>query len=403
MMACRPDDMHALKASAQSGLESLRASFLVRMPFLAMVSLRLDLVAIVDDRVGTAATNGRTIYVDARFYAGCSAEKREFVFAHEVWHCALGHFSRVKGRNPRLWNIAADHEINGLLAADGFPMPEDAVFFPDMKGQSAEEVYANLLRNGCAEMQGFDLHLLGQLLPDPEADGYRDPDFHPDEPTPSATDADTLLVAAVRATEARKGAVAGHIKAKVDELTRPRVNWQALLAQYLQDALAARYTWARAQRRHLHRGLYLPTRRATGLRPCVAVDISGSVFDLMGDFLSEVRGISGLSGVEEIDLILFDTDIRHRKTINGASDLAAEMAHLHRGGGTNFEPVFEAIRYALPAVLILLTDGFGKAPDQPPDCPVLWALTGGGRRPTDWGDVISLPPSGYCPVTRHKR
>lgn len=243
-MTCAPSpEQTALKAQVQTALEALRASFLVRRPFLAMVSLRLDLIAVVDDRIRTAATNGRCIYFDARFFAGSTPEKQEFVFAHEVWHCALGHLSRAQGRQPRLWNLATDHEINALLVADGFALPEDAVLFPTLNGMNAEEVYARLLHDGCSDLHRFDLHLTGLALPDEGVGPCRDPDFRPTAPLPSALEADTLLIASVRATEARPGDVPGHLRLKTEALTRPKVDWRSVLGQFIQNAVSTQYSW----------------------------------------------------------------------------------------------------------------------------------------------------------------
>lgn len=378
----------SLKAKVQAELEALRATFLMRRPFLAMVSLRLDLIAVVDDRVQTAATNGRCIYFDARFFMASTPQKQEFVFAHEVWHGALGHFSRAQGRHAQLWNLATDHEINALLAVDGFPLPDDAVHFPDMVGMNAEEVYARLLQEGCMEQHRFDLHLTGLALPEDDIGPLRDPDFRVTERPPSILEADTLLIASVRATEARHSHIPGQVKMRAEALTRAKIDWRSVLAQFVQNAAAKQYSWSRPQRRHLHRGLYLPSRRGFGFRLVVAIDVSGSVFNLAADFLSELRAIVATTGVEAVELMVFDTMIRHRQTMAPDTDVAKILAGAKGGGGTDFRPVFEAMEDEGSAVLILLTDGYGEAPELAPDYPVLWALTATGRCPVDWGACL---------------
>lgn len=384
-----PPEMCRLKAQVQTALESLRATFLVRRPFLAMVSLRLDLICVVDDRLRTAATNGRCIYFDARFFIASSPEKREFVFAHEVWHCALGHFARAQGRHPRLWNLATDHEINGLLMEDGFKLPEDAVHYPALRGMNAEEVYARLLKSGCTHEHMFDLHLTGHALPEDGTGPCRDPDFRLSDRLPTALEADTLLIASIRATEARHGDVPGMVKIRAAALTTAKVDWKSVLAEFVQNAAAAHYTWSRPQRRHVHRGLYLPSRRQHGLRVCVAIDVSGSVFDLAAAFLSEVQAIVATSGVDAVELMAFDTSVIHREKIDSGTDIARTLEGLQGGGGTDFRPVFDFVEEE-QAVLILLTDGYGEAPETAPNHPVLWALTAQGRCPVTWGSHIIL-------------
>ena len=65
---------------------------------------------------------------------------------------------------------------------------------------------------------------------------------------------------------------------------------------------------------------------------------------------------------------------------------------VHGMGGTDFRPVFNYIEEddLNPTALIYLTDGYGPAPDEEPDYPVLWVITQGGHRPCPWGDAVSL-------------
>ena len=43
-----------------------------------------------------------------------------------------------------------------------------------------------------------------------------------------------------------------------------------------------------------------------------------------------------------------------------------------------------------PTVFIYLTDGFGQAPAEAPDYPVIWCLTNGGKKPVDWGLEVKI-------------
>ena len=43
------------------------------------------------------------------------------------------------------------------------------------------------------------------------------------------------------------------------------------------------------------------------------------------------------------------------------------------------------------AALIVLTDGFGPAPESASQIPTLWALTSDGQKPAPWGETIHLP------------
>lgn len=95
--------------------------------------------------VKTAATDGKTIYVNADFMASLPEDEQVFTMAHEVCHIALKHIQRSKGKDQRLWNIATDGVINQHLKKDGLSMPEGGVDILDALKYDAEELYQRLL------------------------------------------------------------------------------------------------------------------------------------------------------------------------------------------------------------------------------------------------------------------
>lgn len=68
--------------------------------------------------IPTAATNGKSFYWNPYFLLSLSAIGIRLVFFHEAFHCALLHPSRMGHRNKRLWNIAVDFVVNGMLMQD---------------------------------------------------------------------------------------------------------------------------------------------------------------------------------------------------------------------------------------------------------------------------------------------
>src|SRR6266545_4952914 len=74
-------------------------------------------------QVPTAATDGRDIFINTTFFAALTAPEQEAVLLHEVLHAALLHVSRRAGRDARLWNVAADIVVNGMLAREGYQLP----------------------------------------------------------------------------------------------------------------------------------------------------------------------------------------------------------------------------------------------------------------------------------------
>ena len=60
---------------------------------------------------------------------------------HESEHDARHHSTRRAGRDPELWNQAADYTINGDLVPAGVKLPEGILFREDLIGMAAEDIY----------------------------------------------------------------------------------------------------------------------------------------------------------------------------------------------------------------------------------------------------------------------
>ena len=92
-----------------------RVGLLLRHPFFGNMATRLKIEE-GSEWMGTAATDGRTIYFNRKFFEPLSVKQVEFVIAHEILHNVFDHMGRRETRNPRIFNIAADYCVNGQLA-----------------------------------------------------------------------------------------------------------------------------------------------------------------------------------------------------------------------------------------------------------------------------------------------
>jgi predicted metal-dependent peptidase len=76
-----------------------------------------------------------------------SEDEYRFVMAHELLHVGLRHDVRRQGRDPYLWNVAADYVINAwLIEMKIGAMPAiGALYDPELKGESAEAIYDRIV------------------------------------------------------------------------------------------------------------------------------------------------------------------------------------------------------------------------------------------------------------------
>lgn len=142
------EELATLKKKAFDVLSHTRHTLLTKYPFIGSIALRMDLVPVRDVRVRTACTDGGCVYFDIAFLSSLSNDERIFVLAHEIWHAVLLHLTRCGTRNPQLFNIATDKEVNYLLKQDGLIAPAN-LCFPDNNeaGKCAEEIYEMMLKN----------------------------------------------------------------------------------------------------------------------------------------------------------------------------------------------------------------------------------------------------------------
>ena len=100
-------------------VSELNLKLLKQAPFLATVALHAEVNVEEHPGVDVAATDGKRILLSPSRFTPKPMPEKLFIYAHEVLHCAFSHPLRRGEREPRLWNIAADIVVNGVLAQSG--------------------------------------------------------------------------------------------------------------------------------------------------------------------------------------------------------------------------------------------------------------------------------------------
>ena len=396
----------ATKRTALATWEADRGALLFERPFLASLALRMTLVPVVDHRVPTACTDGESIWFNPYFLDALSAPERVFVLAHEVWHCALLHPLRRGDRTRLRWNVAIDQEVNALLLRDGWTMPKGGIHFPRLDGLNAEDVYDRLPADMSDVFSGgvgpLDVHLEpgsgaqpapeggqhGGGGPPPQDVWVEDPDYNPGpigregwEGWPGRTQ---LVASQLRG----RGRLSSVEDAVLRRLAGGAVDWRHVLRDFVTRSIGGDRTWSPPARRHVHRGLYLPSLRAPRLDVCVALDTSASTHAMLPAMLGELHALLTSFGRWEARILWADARVQReeRWTDDDPPDLGQVRVPL--GGGTDLRPVFTHVAAEPPRLQIYVTDGKGAAPTQAPPWPVLWLLPSPAwPAPAPWGQV----------------
>ncbi len=384
-----------------------RIALALRQPFLASAIMRLPIKdASPHSWCKTMATDGYHIFYNANWTSKLSPAELRGVLAHEVLHVIFQHASRRSSRDPVRWNIAADHAINLLLKEEGFELPKNG--FADRRywrksteviyGLLPEEVaFKKLTGERAAENLNDGEGVLsdaGQDLLDPHdirSRAARDEDM-PDQAQLRE------LCEGLRAEAKSKlqGAAAGLFQAECLAIDEAKIDWRALLREWLQDRIKNDWSLWPFSKKHIHRGFMLPSIGIDAPGHIVfAIDTSGSMSAAqLGKIFSEVRAYRETFPCQ-LTVIQADAAIQSVTTYDEMDGIEIpETVTLVGRGGTDFRPVFSWIEENAPgANLIYATDGFGNFPEFMSGGAVIWLMC----RPhidveeVPFGACVSLP------------
>ena len=340
-----------------------RVGLLLRHPFFGNMATRLKIEE-GSEWMGTAATDGRTIYFNRKFFEPLSVKQVEFVIAHEILHNVFDHMGRRETRNPRIFNIAADYCVNGQLVRDriGEHKIDGITIFHDPKyyGMGAEEIYDQIYD----DMDEEELNQLGQLLDDHIDWGENGKDGQPKYSKEELKQIrDEIREATMQAAQAAgAGNTPASVQRMIKELTEPKMNWREILRQQIQSTIKNDYSFMRPNRKGWHMNAILPgTQYDETIDICVAIDMSGSIGDEQAkDFLSEIKGIMQEYKDFKIKVWCFDTKVYNEADFDGYNIDEFDYYEPMGGGGTEFDANWEYMKEhdIQPKKFIMFTDGY---------------------------------------------
>ena len=369
-----------------------RVSLLLKHPFFGNMATRLKIQE-GTEWMGTAATDGRTIFFNREFFEPLSVKQVEFVIAHEILHNVFDHMGRREGRDPKIFNIAADYCVNGQLVRDhiGDHKIEGIKIFHDAKyyGMGAEEVYDKIYD----EMDEEELNALGQLLDDHIDWGENGKDGQPgyskDELKQIRDEIREATIAAAQAAGA--GNTPASIQRMIKDFTEPKMNWREIIRQQIQSTIKNDYSFMRPNRKGWHMSAILPgTNYDETIDICVGIDMSGSIGDEQAkDFLTEIKGIMQEYKDFKVKVWCFDTKVYNEQDYDGYCMDEFDEYEVMGGGGTEFDANWEYMKEhnINPKKFIMFTDGYpwGSWGDEN-YCDTVFIIHGNNTIVPPWGE-----------------
>jgi predicted metal-dependent peptidase len=375
--------------TAEERITQSRIRLLLTKPWFGQLAIRLRLEEASD--MPTAATDGRKFYFNRDFIDRLDGPELDFLVGHEVLHCVYDHMTARGDRDHRLYNVAADYNINMTL------IEEDVgkIIGPDKlnggepcldwkyKGMNSYEIYDSLLKE-YPEAKSMDVHL-EDFFGDGDEDGKdgKGRRYRGLSEAEKRALADEIKQAVIQATQSAGGACPESVKRLVNELVEPKMDWRDVLRTQLESSLKSDFTWMRPSKRS-GEVIFPGMNRDEELNIAVALDTSGSISqDMLRDFLSEVEGIMGQYQSYRIYIMQFDTCVYGVDTFTSDDGRSVREYELEGGGGTDFDVVFQhlAENDIEPDQLIMFTDGYPWGSWGNPDyCDTLFVIHGDVQR-----------------------
>ncbi len=400
--------MNARELAAEARrVSSIRMQLLEVHPFWGHLLLSAELIA-DPEFPALAGTDGhRRIWYDPTRTKDLQREELGFLLLHEIGHHVQESFTRVEGRDPRLWNMATDYAINRVVmgirdpsgAHSPYCMPAGGLFHARFDGRIAESIYEVLHReareHGAPGGDGAEAPAGAHGLVDGvEVRGHGGFDAHVHAPLGEEEREGRLERLRDAVGHWQRSGQRGDAPGSAVALVTPppaRVPWQRELRRYVDaartfDELDAR----RPSRRWLSEGAWVPSLGGERVGCIVvAVDSSGSIGRReLAAACGEVRAIAREAA--DVRVLVADARVHKVLTLDEIEPWIRE-GRVPGGGGTDHRPVFEWVRRAglRPDVLIALTDLYTRLPDRAPSYPVVWVVPRWhGRAP--WGRVLEV-------------
>ena len=401
-----------MNTEGEKRITKARVQLLLRKPFFGFLATHLIPIENNHMLMPTMGTDGEHLYYDSTFIEGCSNTDLQTIICHEVLHAALSHVWRRGEREPIRWNISADSIVNWHLEQQGFNLPDGVIKIPEAANLSTEEMYLKIKNVESIVGKVIDDHgSWGKPIGKGKAGGEsKDKGDSSDGSSKEMTDIATQLAAAEREAKAleekwkqltaqarqiekSQGRGMGSLEELIDELIEPRLSWKEILRNMITSAVKNDYRIIPPNKKHLWRGIYLPSIYGEEIEIGYAVDTSGSMSTgEVKEGLSELKGICDSFQGYKIHMWQCDDGIQQYAELTPYNfDFPKKI----RGrGGTSFCPVFEDIdkKGIRLGCLVYFTDGWGTIPTTRPYYPVVWLISNEGitKDSSYWQDLEKI-------------
>ena len=293
------------------------------------------------------------------------AAEIRFIMAHEFLHAGLCHSDRARGRDPYLWNVACDFVINDWLIEMGVGQPPrlGLLYDPELKGQSAENIYERIVCDARTWRKRGTFRGIGlgdMLGPPPGASDWTGlEDFY----------RRCLARGFALHQSSGRGFLPGGLVEAIQALDQPPIPWDVELARWFDrffPPLERVRTYARPSRRQQScPDIPRPSRNTPGDRLDartfgVVLDTSGSMErKTLGKALGAIAAYALSRDVPAVRLVCCDAQAYDEGYL--PAEAIAGRVRLKGRGGTVLQPALDLLErsedFPPQGPILIITDG----------------------------------------------
>lgn len=346
---------------------------------------------IKSEKVDTAATDGKKVYINEEFFSSLNVSEQNGLLLHEVLHMALLHVPRMGSRDQKRWNIAADYVVNDLILRNtNFKLPKGGIFSKNREywDKSVEFIY-DKIRNNKKIYENFNQ--IDLIEPDNKNNSNNEVKQDEDSENYWKDKINLLKNSNLFDDNKVKGFMPGGISKEIEAVVEPEVDWRSALWKFISKTPS---DFDELDRRFIYKKLYLEGLMTESVIADVCIDTSGSISpEQLEQFMGELSGILSSYPNIKVNLYYCDTELFGPYELGNKSKIPAAQGF----GGTSFVPFFNAIEKKdqgfndVNRVAVYLTDGYGDFPNKC-SIPTLWLVThdGADNQHFPFGQIIRI-------------
>lgn len=321
----------------------------------------------------TAMTDGRDEWYNNDFVDSLIDAELRGLIIHENYHKMYRHtitWQNLHKVNPHLCAKACDYSINIRIAdenPDGFAvLPKGGLIDERFRDMNAAQIFKELQKDqkGDGKSDGS-----GSGKGKGEGEANVSPtDAHDFDGAQQLSEEEQNALEREIDEAIRQGALtaaatgSGGLRS-IDELMEPKVDWREALRDFITSTCAGNdySTWRAPSKRYVASGLYMPRGVSEQVDDlCIDIDMSGSTWNIVPQFMAELKAMLEHVSPRNIRLIYWDTKVCREEVYEfDQLDQLMNITKPSGGGGTRIQcvPNYCNEHGVKPQAHIVLTDG----------------------------------------------